>query len=177
LRNWKARHQSTQRQTTERATKVNRSTAKKNSDRAYTSDEPTPETKPTPQHRTTLKKQTTTSDTQRHPLWGPTQVKGTHAAELSSGPPSAVHISGRMMRPLEPAASSMGRLETSGRREHARGVAAPHHSQVAEHIGETAPARTGSLCPGESPMHHFACFQGQSPGCGVHGHRADVRTA
>jgi hypothetical protein len=66
------------------------------------------------------------SDTQRHPLWGPTQVKVTHAAEPSSGPLSAVHISGRVMRPLEPASSSMGRLETSG-----------------------------SLCTGENTMRHF----------------------
>jgi hypothetical protein len=60
------------------------------------------------------------------------------------------------MRALEPARSSMGSLETCGCREHARGVAAPHHSRVSEHVGETAPARTGSVHPGERPMHHFA---------------------
>jgi hypothetical protein len=65
------------------------------------------------------------------------------------------------MRPLEPVGSSMGSLETSGRRQHARGVAAPHHSQVTEHVGETAPTRTGSLRPRESPMRHFA-NEGQS---------------
>jgi hypothetical protein len=60
------------------------------------------------------------------------------------------------MRALEPAGSSMGSLETSGRLEHASGVAPPHHSQVAEYVGETAPARTGSLRPGKRPMRHFA---------------------
>jgi hypothetical protein len=60
------------------------------------------------------------------------------------------------MGALEPAGSSMHSLETSGRSEHARGVAAQHHSQVTEYVGETAPARTGSLRPGESPMRHVA---------------------
>jgi hypothetical protein len=89
---------------------------------------PQAKTKHTHQHHTTHKIQTTTSDTQRHLHRGPTKCKETQAAEPSRGPPSAVHISGRMTRALEPAGSSMGSLKTSGRREHARGVAAPHHS-------------------------------------------------
>jgi hypothetical protein len=59
------------------------------------------------------------------------------------------------MGPLVTAGSSMGSLETSGRREHARGVAAPQHSQVTEHVGGTSPARAGSLRTGESAMRHF----------------------
>jgi hypothetical protein len=38
----------------------------------------------------------------------------------------------------------MGTLKTSGRREHARGVAATHHSQVTEDVGETAPSCTST---------------------------------
>jgi hypothetical protein len=71
------------------------------------------------------------------------------------------------MQPLEQARSSMGSLETSGRRQHVRGVAAPHHSQLTEHVGETTPARTGSLHPGESHTSHFA----------NEGHRAVAETA
>jgi hypothetical protein len=51
--------------------------------------------------------------------------------------------------------SGMGSLETRGRREHARGVAALRHSQVTEHVGETAPACAGRLRTRESPMRHF----------------------
>jgi hypothetical protein len=60
-----------------------------------------------------------------------------------------------MMRALEPAGFSMGSLETSGLREHVTGVAARHHNQVTEHVGETAPTCTGSLRSGDSPMRHF----------------------
>jgi hypothetical protein len=60
------------------------------------------------------------------------------------------------MRALEPARASMRGLKTSRRREHARGVLAPHHSQVTENVGETAPGCTGRLCPGERPMRNFA---------------------
>jgi hypothetical protein len=112
---------------------------------------PTPETKPTLQHRTTHKKQPTTSGTQRNQLCGTTGCRTIYSDEPSRGPPSAVHISSRMMRALEPAGSSMGNLETSGRREHARGVGAPHHSKVPENVGETAPVHTGSLRPREAP--------------------------
>jgi hypothetical protein len=47
-------------------------------------------------------------------------------------------------------------LKSSRRREHARGVVAPHHSQVTENIGKAAPACMGRLRPGESPMRNFA---------------------
>jgi hypothetical protein len=63
------------------------------------------------------------------------------------------------MRALEPARSHMGCLQISGRHEHVRGVAALHHSQVTEDVGETAPACTDSLPPmRESSMRtrHFA---------------------
>jgi hypothetical protein len=101
---------------------VNRSTAKSKQGQRHSQAKrtqtkptpqtnPTPETKPTPQHRTTHKKQAATSDTPRHPLWGPTQVKVTHVAEPRCGPRLAVHISGRMMRPLEPASKIIILLE------------------------------------------------------------------
>jgi hypothetical protein len=76
--------------------------------------------------------------------------------EPSSGSPLAVHVSGGMTRALEPARSGMRGLKSSCRREYARGVAAPHHSQVTEIVEKTAPARTGRLHPGESPMRNFA---------------------
>jgi hypothetical protein len=60
------------------------------------------------------------------------------------------------MRALEPARAGMRGLKTSRRREHARGVSTPHHRQVTEIVGETAPACTGRLCPGERPMRNFA---------------------
>jgi hypothetical protein len=60
------------------------------------------------------------------------------------------------MSALEPARSGMRGLKSSCHREHARGVEAPHHSQVTENAGETAPACTGSLRPGENPMRNFA---------------------
>jgi hypothetical protein len=50
----------------------------------------------------------------------------------------------------------MGSLKASDGGHHAAGVAAPHHSQVSEDIGEAAPLHAGSLCPWESPMRHVA---------------------
>jgi hypothetical protein len=60
------------------------------------------------------------------------------------------------MRALDPARAGMCGLKSSRRCEHARGVEAPHHSQVTENVGETAPTCTGCLRPGESPMRNFA---------------------
>jgi hypothetical protein len=76
--------------------------------------------------------------------------------EPSHGSPLAVHGHGGMMRALEPARAAMCGLKSSRRREHARGVTAPHHSQVTENVGETAPTCMGRLRPGESPMRNFA---------------------
>jgi hypothetical protein len=70
--------------------------------------------------------------------------------------PAGVHISGGMKGAAEPAGTRRGRLKSSSRREHARGVATSHHSQVAVDVGEAAPAHAGSLRPRESPMRHFA---------------------
>jgi hypothetical protein len=50
----------------------------------------------------------------------------------------------------------MGSLKSSSCREHARGVAAPHHILVTVDVGEAAPLHSGSLPPRESPMRHFA---------------------
>jgi hypothetical protein len=60
------------------------------------------------------------------------------------------------MRTLEPARAGMRGVKSSRRREHARGLAAPHYSQVPENVGETASTCTGRLRPGESPMRNFA---------------------
>jgi hypothetical protein len=76
--------------------------------------------------------------------------------ELSHGLPLAVRVCVGMMRAPEPARSGKRGLKTSCRSEHVRGVAAPHHSQVPENVGEAALARTGSLRPGESSMRNFA---------------------
>jgi hypothetical protein len=118
------------RQTTGSATKMMRSTAKKQT---------RPETKPTPQTNPTPHNTQETSNHLRHtahvmaciaaPALGANTGQGYpcsrakqrrpqlgSAADMHSGLPSAVHISGRMMRPLEPAGSSMGSLKTSGRR-------------------------------------------------------------
>jgi hypothetical protein len=50
-----------------------------------------------------------------------------------------------------------GPLEPCDRREHATGVATPHHSQVAKDFGEAAPAQVamGSLRPREIPIRRF----------------------
>jgi hypothetical protein len=76
--------------------------------------------------------------------------------EPRHGSPLAVHVRGGVMRALEPARSGMRGLKTSCCCDHARGVAAPHHSQVAENVGEAAPSCKGRLRPGESPMRYFA---------------------
>jgi hypothetical protein len=60
------------------------------------------------------------------------------------------------MRALVPARAGMCGWKSSRRHKHARDVAATHHSQVTENVGETAPACTGRVRLGESPMRNFA---------------------
>jgi hypothetical protein len=84
--------------------------------------------------------------------------KDSQAAQPRRAQPSGVHISGGMRRAPGPAGPRMRmrRLEPSGRSEHARGVATPHHGQVAEVVGQAEPEHVGSLRHRESRMRHFA---------------------
>jgi hypothetical protein len=52
-----------------------------------------------------------------------------------------VHMGDGMRQAPEQSGPRMGRLQRSGRRDHARGVLTPHN-QVAEDVGEAAPTRT-----------------------------------
>jgi hypothetical protein len=94
-------------------------------------------------------------------IWEPREGTNSQAARTHSAQLSRVHIGGGRRGSPQLDKPRMGRSETSGRREHARGAATPHHNQVAEDVGEAAPTHTVSLHPRERPVRHFT-NEGQS---------------